>query len=101
MTKQSKALFVRLLARPGMEEAVETFLRGGLSLVNEEPMTLSWYALKLGDRTYGIFDTFEGDPGREAHLQGRVAEALMAHAGELLAEPPSIEKADIIAVKLT
>jgi len=101
MTTQNKALYVRLVAKVGMEEALESFLKGGLTLVNEEPLTLSWYALKLDDRTYGIFDTFEGEQGRDAHLQGSVAKALMASADDLLAEPPSIEKVEIIAVKVS
>lgn len=94
-----KALFVRLEAKPGKEAAVETFLNSGLGLVNEEPMTITWYALKFSDSTFGIFDTFEGDEGRDAHLNGKVAEALMANAEELLATPPTIEKVDLIAVK--
>lgn len=94
-----KALFVLLEAKPGKEAAVETFLNSGLGLVNEEPMTITWYALKFSDSKFGIFDTFEGDEGRDAHLNGKVAEALMANAEELLATPPTIEKVDLIAVK--
>jgi len=94
-----KALFVRLEAKPGKEAAVETFLNSGLGLVNEEPLTITWYALKFSDSTFGIFDTFEGDEGRDAHLNGKVAEALMANADELFATPPTIEKVDLIAVK--
>ena len=94
-----KALFVKLVAKPGKETQVEAFLNGGLALVNEEPLTLTWYALKFDDSTFGIFDSFAGDEGRDAHLSGRVAEALGANAGELLASPPSIEKVDILASK--
>jgi quinol monooxygenase YgiN len=94
-----KALFVRLEAKPGKEAEVESFLNSGLALVNEEPLTVTWYALKFNDSTFGIFDTFEGDEGRDAHLSGKVAEALMANASELLASPPTIEKVDILAVK--
>jgi quinol monooxygenase YgiN len=94
-----KALAVKLVAKPGKEAEVEAFLNGGLSLVNDEPLTVTWYAIKFSENTFGIFDTFEGDEGRDAHLNGKVAEALMASAAELLAEPPSIEKVDILAVK--
>lgn len=97
MTK--KAILVRLEAKPGKEAEVEAFLNGGLGLVNEEPLTVNWYALKFSDSTFGIFDTFEGDEGRDAHLNGKVAEALLANADALLASPPRIEKVDLIAVK--
>ena len=94
------ALLVRLEARPGKESEVEQFLRGGLEIVQGEPATTSWYALRLGPSTFGIFDTFPDDSGRQAHLSGRVAAALMAKAGELLSKPPQIEKVDILAAKL-
>ena len=94
-----KALFVRLKAKAGKEAAVEEFLNGGLQLVNDEPLTTVWYAIKFDDSTFGIFDAFAGDEGRDAHLNGKVAEALMAKAGELLAEPPTIEKVDVLAAK--
>lgn len=94
-----KGLFVRLIAKPGKEAEVENFLNGGLALVNEEPLTRTWYALKFDDSTFGIFDSFDDDEGRDAHLSGRVAEALGANAAELLASPPSIEKVDILASK--
>jgi len=93
------ALLVRLEAKPSKESAVEEFLRGGLTLVQQEPATSTWYAIKLGPSTYGIFDTFQDDAGRQAHLTGRVAAALMARAHELLAQPPAIEKAEILAAK--
>ena len=94
------ALLVRLEARPGKESEVEQFLRGGLEIVQDEPATTTWYALRLGPSTFGIFDTFPDDSGRQAHLSGRVAAALMAKAGELLSKPPQIEKVDILAAKL-
>ena len=94
-----KALSVRLVAKPGKEADVEAFLNGGLDLVNEEPLTVTWYAVKFDDSTFGIFDTFDGDEGRDAHLTGKVAEALMANAADLLAEPPDIKKVDILAAK--
>lgn len=94
------ALLVRLEAKPGQEAAVATFLEGGLSIVEQEPATITWYALKLGPSTFGIFDSFPDDAGRQAHLAGRVAAALMAKASELLARPPVIEPVEILAAKL-
>lgn len=95
----SKGLFVKLVAKPGKEADVEAFLNSGLALVNEEPLTATWYAVKFSENTFGVFDTFEGDEGRDAHLNGKVAAALMANAAELLLEGPTIEKIDILAVK--
>ena len=94
-----KSLWVELNAKPGKEAAVEAFLNSGLALVNEEPLTVTWYAIKMNDSSFGIFDTFDGDEGRDAHLNGKVAEALMANAGELLAAPPKIHKIDVLAAK--
>jgi len=94
-----KSLWVELNAKPGKEADVEGFLKSGLALVNEEPLTVTWYAVKLADSKFGIFDTFEGDEGRAAHLNGKVAAALMANASELLSEPPKIHKIDILAAK--
>ncbi len=94
------ALFVRLEAKPGKEGEVEKFLNGGLPLVEEEPATITWYAIKLGPSTYGIFDTFQDENGRQAHLSGKVAAALMAKASELLSQPPQIERVEILAAKL-
>lgn len=94
-----KALSVKLIAKPGKEAEVEAFLNSGLALVNDEPLTVTWYAVRFNENTFGIFDTFEGDEGRDAHLSGAVAAALMANAAELLAEPPQIDKVDIIAAK--
>jgi len=94
------ALLVRLEAKPGKEAAVESFLRGGLAIVQDEPATTTWYALRLGPSTFGIFDTFPDEAGRQAHLTGKVAAALMANAAELLSQPPVIEKVDILAAKL-
>ena len=92
-------LFLRLEAKAGKEAAVEEFLNGGLDLVNDEPGTIVWFALKFDDSTFGIFDAFEGESGREAHLNGKVAAALMAKADELFAVPPKIEKVDVLAAK--
>jgi quinol monooxygenase YgiN len=94
------ALLVKLEAKPGKEADVESFLRGGLAVVQEEPATTTWNAIKLGPSTFGIFDTFPNEAGRQAHLAGKVAAALMAKAAELFAQPPSIKKVDILAAKL-
>jgi quinol monooxygenase YgiN len=94
------ALFVRLEAKPGKEAEVEAFLRAGLPLVQQEPATTVWFAIRLGPSTFGIFDAFPDDSGRQAHLSGQVAAALMAKASDLLAQAPVIENADVLAVKL-
>jgi quinol monooxygenase YgiN len=94
------ALFVRLEAKPGKEAEVEAFLKSGLPIVQEEPATTAWFGIRLGPSTFGIFDAFPDEAGRQAHLNGRVAAALMAKASELLSQPPSIEKADVLADKL-
>ncbi len=94
------ALLVRLEAKPGKESAVEEFIRSGLPIVQDEPATIAWFGTRLGPATFGIFDAFPDEAGRQAHLAGRVAAALMANASELLAQPPTIEKVDILAAKL-
>jgi len=94
------ALFVRLEAKPGKEKDVENFLKEGLPLVMEEPATAAWFGIRLGPSTFGIFDAFPDEAGRQAHLSGRVAAALMAKAAELLNAPPTIEKVDVLAAKL-
>ena len=94
------ALFVRLEAKPGKEKDVENFLLGGLPLVQEEPATTAWFAIRMGPSTFGIFDAFPDEAGRQAHLTGKVAAALMAKASELFAKPPAIEKIDVLAAKL-
>ena len=93
-------LFVRLEAKPGKEREVADFLRSGLPIVQDEPATLTWYAIRIGPTTFGIFDTFPDDAGRQAHLAGRVAAALKARADELFARPPAIEGIDILAEKI-
>lgn len=94
------ALFVRLEAKAGKEKDVKAFLLSGLPLVLEEPATTAWFGIRLGPSTFGIFDAFPNEAGRQAHLTGKVAAALMAKAGELFAVPPSIEKVDVLAAKL-
>jgi quinol monooxygenase YgiN len=96
----TKALFVRLTAKPGREAAVEAFLRDGLPLAQAEPLTTAWFALRLGASTFGIFDAFPDEAGRHAHLAGPIAAALMAQASDPLAEPPAIEPGDVLAAKL-
>jgi len=96
----AKALFVRLEAKPGKENEVAKFLRDAQGLVQQEPATTAWFGIKLGPTTFAIFDAFPDDAGRDAHLSGKVAKALMEKAPELLAEPPKIEKADVLADRL-
>jgi quinol monooxygenase YgiN len=100
MTTVTKGLWVPLEAKPGKEEDVASFLQGATPLVAEEPGTIAWFAVRLGSSQFAIFDVFEDDAGRQAHLSGRVAEALIAQADELLARPPDIQQADVIASKL-
>jgi quinol monooxygenase YgiN len=100
MTTVTKGLWVPLQAKPGREEDVASFLEGATPLVEEEPETTAWFAVRLGNSQFAIFDVFPDDAGRQAHLSGRVAEALMAHAQELLDRPPDIQQTDVIASKL-
>ena len=94
------ALWVPLHAKPGKEAAVESFLKSGLALVQQEPATTAWFALKLGPSMYGIFDVFPDESGRQAHLAGRLAAALKEKASELLDAEPTIERVEVIAAKL-
>jgi quinol monooxygenase YgiN len=94
------ALFVRLEAKAGKEADLEKFLEAGLSMANQEATTPLWFALRLGPSTFGIFDAFSDESGRQAHLTGPIAKALMANAPELLAQAPSIEKLDVLGAKL-
>src|SRR5215831_8286354 len=94
------ALLVRLEAKAGKEADVAAFLQGGLPIVQGEPATTAWFAIRLGPSTFGIFDAFPNEEGRQAHLSGQVAAALMAKSSELLAKPPEIEKVDVLAAKL-
>jgi len=93
------ALFVRLEAKPGKEEDVRKFLDAGLSMANQEETTPIWFALRLGPTTFGIFDAFNDEAGRQAHLNGPIAQALMAHASDLLSQPPSIEQIEVLGLK--
>ncbi|HEY8402175.1 MAG TPA: antibiotic biosynthesis monooxygenase [Cytophagaceae bacterium] len=98
--KVKLALLVTLEAKPGKEAEVEAFLRNGLPIVLNEKQTITWYALRIGKSTYGIFDTFYDEEGRNLHLSGKVAEALMAKAPELFSTAPDIKKVEILTSKL-
>jgi quinol monooxygenase YgiN len=93
-------VLARLEAKPGKEEEVATFLAGALPLAEQERATTAWFAIRIGPSTFGIFDVFPDDAGRDAHLSGPIATALMEKASELLSEPPMIEKVDLLASKL-
>ena len=93
-------LFATLKAKPGKETEVEAFLKSALPLANQEAGTVVWFALRLDAATFGIFDAFADETGREAHLTGPIAAALMAKWKELLSEPPKIQKIDVLAAKL-
>jgi quinol monooxygenase YgiN len=94
------ALLATLEAKPGKEEEVASFLKGALPLVEQEPDTITWYAIKLGPSTFGIFDTFSDENGRNAHLSGKVAAALIEKAPDLFLKAPDIKKIEILAAKL-
>lgn len=101
MTVQTRvALFVELKAKPGKEAEVAAFLAGARALAVAEPLTTTWFAVRFDSQTFGIFDAFESDEGREAHLKGPIAAALMQQAAELLAQTPEIRRAQVLADKL-
>lgn len=97
MAKQ--AIWVMLKAKPGKEAEVEAFLKQGAVMSKAEPLTVTWYGVKLGEGTYGVFDTFDSEEGRDAHLNGDIARALMANASELFSNEIRIEKMEILADK--
>jgi quinol monooxygenase YgiN len=96
----TNGLFVRLEAKPGKEEEVAAFLKQGLQLAGQETTTPLWFALRLGPSTFAIFDAFRDEAGRQHHLNGPIAKALMAQASTLLAKPPAIERVDVLGAKL-
>ena len=100
MANVKLSLLARLEAKPGKEAEVEKLLRGALAIVQDEPGTIQWFALRMGTSTFGIFDSFNDEAGRNAHLNGRVAATLMAHADDLLAKPPVLEKREILEAKI-
>jgi quinol monooxygenase YgiN len=97
MAKQ--AIWVMLKAKPGKEDDVEAFLKQGASMSNDEPGTVTWYGVKMGPGMYGVFDTFNDEAGRDAHMNGDIAKALMAKASELFSNELKIEKMEILASK--
>ena len=94
------ALFARLEAKAGKEKEVAKFLEAGLGMANQEATTPVWFALRLGPSTFGVFDAFTDENGRQAHLNGPIAKALMAQAAELFAKPPAIEQIEVLGAKL-
>lgn len=94
-----KGLLARLEAKPGKEDEVEEFLKSALPLAEAEELTIDWFAFKIDDSTFGIYDTFESEEGQKAHLEGDIASALLAKADELLASEPVIKKIDVLAAK--
>ena len=94
------ALYAHLKAKPGKSQELEEFLKSALPLAQKEAGTITWYAFEESTGAYGIFDTFETEQARQAHLDGPIAKALMAKASELLAEPPSIHKIRLLAAKI-
>jgi quinol monooxygenase YgiN len=100
MAEVNVGLLVRIEALPGREAEVQQFLEQGLQIVQGEPGTVTWYAIRLGPTTFGIFDTFADDAGRQAHLSGQVAAALMDNVGKLFGAP-TIEQVDVLAAKLS
>ncbi len=94
------SIWAQLEAKPGKEKELEEFLKSAQPLAEAEPLTVTWYAIKMGPGKYGIFDTFADENGRNAHLNGPIAKALFAKADELLAKPPQIAKPEILAAKI-
>lgn len=94
------ALYVQLEAAPGKENEVAAFLTGARPLVNEEPETTAWFALRMGPRTFGIFDAFASERGREQHMNGKIAKQLMSRAPQLFAKQPEMQKVEVLADKL-
>jgi quinol monooxygenase YgiN len=98
-TVVTKAIWVMLKAKPGKEAEVEAFLSQGASLAGKESLTVNWYGVRMAPGLYGVFDTFAAEEGREAHLSGEIAKALMANAPDLFSHEIYIEKMDILASK--
>ncbi len=94
------ALYIQLEAKPGREQEVATFLSGARSMVDDEPGTTAWFAIRMGPRTFGIFDAFMNERSREVHLQGKLATQLMSKAPQLFEKTPEIRRVDVLADKL-
>jgi quinol monooxygenase YgiN len=97
--KVHKALLARLEAKPGKEAAVQDLLVGAVALANQEARTVVWFALKLGPSTFGVFDAFADEEGRQAHLNGPIAQALKANTQEMFSKPPQIDPVDVLGAK--
>jgi len=95
------AMLIELKAKPGKQEELAAFLADAQPMAVAEAGTATWYALRLDNETFAIFDTFHDDTGRRAHLKGAITAALMSRADELLASPPAVRKADVVAAKLS
>jgi quinol monooxygenase YgiN len=93
------ALFARLEAKPGKENEVAQLLEAGLDMARQESTTPLWFALRLGPTTFGVFDAFADDHGRQKHLNGPIAKALVAKTPELFSRPPVIEPLEVLGVK--
>lgn len=96
----TRSLFVRLEAKPGKADDVAAFLQQGLQLANQETTTPLWFALRFGPTTFGVFDSFRDEAGRQNHLNGPIAKALMAQADTLFATPPVIESVEVLGAKV-
>ncbi len=94
------ALYVQLEAKPGKEQEVASFLSGARTMVSDEPDTTAWFAIRMGPRTFGIFDAFANERGREAHLQGKLATQIRSKAPELFVKTPEIQRVEVLADKL-
>lgn len=92
-------ILARLQAKPGKGDELGAFLMAGRALAVAEEGTVTWYAFKIDDTHYGIFDSFEAEAGRDAHLNGEIPKALAQVADDLLAGQPDIRTVDIVAVK--
>ena len=98
--KVRKALLARIEAKPGKEAAVQELLTSAVGLANQEARTTVWFALKLGPSTFGVFDAFADEEGRQAHLNGPIAQALIANTSEMFSKPPQIDPVDVLGAKL-
>jgi quinol monooxygenase YgiN len=100
MTNTTVGLLIRLEAQPGKEAAVQQFLESAIPIVESEPGTTAWFALRMGPSTFGIFNAFPDEAARQAHMGGHGGQALSARAAELFAQPPAVEAVDLVAAKL-
>ena len=100
MSQSNKAILANIVAKPEHASDVEALLTGAIELANQESNTTTWFALKLSDTRFGVFDTFANDEGRQAHLDGEIAKALMGKADEWLSQAPELLMVDVLAAKL-